>query len=265
MFDQLAEKIQLTEDDRIRFRSRADDVREALIKTRLTDECFLIGSLNRGTALQDFSDVDLLAVVDPICTDNSRPADVLPRLASALTQRGEPAIYGKIAVTVTYPDNPSVDVLPARSLQEDNTFLIPAYGDIWRRYKPSELDTLVESTTDVLGPRVRRLIQLIKYWNNKNAAGLISSDLEEIACIVVLKHHEMPSYLKAFAEIFEFLLDWTTNASRAVKAIDRTFPIEPTKRIRSSITQSLSLVSEYERLSPGRDLLKELFGANSAN
>lgn len=261
-FDQLDKQIQLTEEDRMRFSIRANEVRDLLVKSTLIAKCTIIGSLTRNTALREHSDVDLLAEIKPNENNSAaRPDQVLQAVAKAISKYDWSVSRGSIAVTVNYSNKPSVDVLPARTSSSGSSFLIPDYGNHWQSFEPSKLDDLVKQSTNKLGSNVRQLIRLLKYWNHKNDVGLISSDIEEIVCLLALRHRTAPEHTRFMTEFFEFVIEWSKGSKEADEAVGRRFRSTSAKRARTITRNSLTVTLRSEESMQGQNNMKELFGA----
>ncbi|MFD9705080.1 hypothetical protein [Lentzea sp. NPDC059081] len=261
MFSQLDEQIQLTEEDRARFELRANEVMKILAGANFITECSIIGSFTRKTALRELSDVDLLAVTTTRSSDSTPPpASVLSKIADTVEARGRQVERGNIAVTVRYPKNPSVDILPALSIKPAGHYLIPEYGNHWQEFEPSKLDHIVNTLTVQLGPEVRTIIRLLKYWNQNKNVGLISSDIEEIVCIILLRHRAIPEYMAAVSEVFDFILDWAIDSSESIEAIGRRCRSESIDRTLAITAEGRALTLKSEDASETQSSFREIFG-----
>lgn len=222
-FDLFDKRVQLTAKQRNAAASRGYEVSQLLTQSSQILECRLVGSLMRSTAIQNFSDVDILAIFDPneIDSDNSKNLlDLTERIVlpfSYATNRTS------IAISMQFSDWPSVDILPAWVVTSDTrqVFRIPAgSGQEWQSYFPDQHEQIVRDGSERLGRRFKSIIRMTKWWNRLNGDFLQSFEIEGL--INEVFKSDIPEYAEAFFGIFHRMahgwtdVGWTAGASADV-------------------------------------------------
>jgi predicted nucleotidyltransferase len=169
-----------------------------------------VGSMVRGTAVRQYSDLDLLATFLEQDSDNpfSQPSSLLAGLAEQLRRGFADAEVeeGMVAVSLKRRCWPTVDVIPAFLVDDaqcsEQVYRIPAgNGQLWQLYSPQSQNLLVESGERELGPRLKNLIRMIKWWNYVNGSFLASFGIEQLACVIF--ESAIPAYADAIHRFFE--------------------------------------------------------------
>lgn len=98
-------------------RNRLEDVKGALENAidGTFDQLFG-GSVAKHTYVDGLSDIDSLTIINGTGLESDRPSQVLNRITDVLHQRfaDKAAIsHGRMAVTITFPDNMTIQLLPA--------------------------------------------------------------------------------------------------------------------------------------------------------
>jgi predicted nucleotidyltransferase len=172
--------------------------------------CLPVGSMVRGTAVRKYSDLDLLAVFSEQRSSDSfiQPAGLLAELAELLRRNANftHVEVGAVAISLRTKCWPTVDVIPALfvngSLHDGQAFRIPAdNSQLWQLYSPQSQNALVANRERELGPRLKSLIRMVKWWNHTNASVLASFGVEWLVCTAF--EYAIPAYPKAVCSIFE--------------------------------------------------------------
>ena len=271
VFERIDTSITPTAQDYGRFRSQANETTRLLLRSGIVEECRLVGSISRSTAIRQTSDVDLLAVmtVDRE-TSTQRPSELISRLAHVLRDSGADVTSGTVAVPLRFEDRPTVDIIPATKLKGSDVYLIPSErGDAWQQFEPNILQNLVANCGRRLGPRFRVLVRLIKYWNKSRNAGLRSSDLEELVCIAMGDATEISSYPDAIAHVLAFVSDWIEGDRYARNKMGGPFlPDKFNSRAGDIAKESSRAVQAMNQSQPDAQAdattLKEFFGGELA-
>jgi predicted nucleotidyltransferase len=199
LFDQ---RVQPSAQQRDGAELRGRRVSQLLSQNSQVAECRVIGSLARSTAIQRYSDVDILAVFDPQEVVVENPETLLQLTTQMVASTNYTATRTQITISLMYPDWPNVDILPGLAVgSKGQAFHIPAaVGRGWQPYFPDQHDGIVKNGSTRLGPRFKTLVRAIKWWNGINGGPLQSYEIEEI--INDLFDTKIPDYAEAIFEIF---------------------------------------------------------------
>ena len=186
-FDDLLDRITMPERERVAALARAVHISEIIARNIAIQNVVITGSMSRGTAIRNFSDVDILVSLEKwTLEDQPKPAAMVSRLAQALSREFPGAhILGNV-VRVDFPSGPDVDVLTGLcdSLNDlgNQVYMIPT-EDLrrWQPFEPANIDQALYVRSGELGPKFKALIRLIKWWSRENGRPLASYEIETIA------------------------------------------------------------------------------------
>ena len=226
-------------------------------------ECRQIGSLTRSTAIERFSDVDILAIFDPNEADCEKPKNLLDLIEQIVgTTSGYSISRTSVNVSLRYHDWPSIDVLPGWPIAdgEHQSFYVPSGGgEKWQRYFPDRHDSIVRDGSERLGPKFKKIIRVVKWWNQVNGRLLESCEIEELTDS--LFESEIPEYPEAIYEIFTAIVNLLTEEERKYNDPDLSIPgpvSAETARILSRRAYELAIErSDYRDIG---FLFRRLFG-----
>lgn len=207
-FDVFDQHLELSPQQRNIAESRSRHISWLLSQNAEIIECRIVGSLARSTAIQNFSDVDILAVFDPKKIDLKDSRKLLSLVERIVKPFGGNVIRTSIAVSLQYLNWPKVDILPGWVFDDGarGDFHIPAEaGGEWQVYSPDRHDRTVNDASVRLGPRFKKLIRIIKRWNSMNDNPLKSYEIE--ALIADLFSAEIPNYVEAIYRVFNEIID----------------------------------------------------------
>jgi hypothetical protein len=271
--EQLDERVRLTALDQTEVDRRAMKMAATLLRSKLVHTCKLVGSLSRKTGLRNLSDIDLLAIMEPMGDVRETPEDFISAIVRLLRDTQASINSGSIAITVNYTNWPSIDIIPAKSDSKNDVYLIPSgSGSDWQEYSPRSLELRVAELAGKFGSKALTLIRLLKLWKYSKSIALESSDIEYAACVALERYEDFPSYPKALQASFELIYEWRKHSSEAQLELDGFDRIQDIDggidvAISAAITASRTLVSfDTKPLdSSSRNFVKELFGVELAS
>ncbi|MFE2357972.1 hypothetical protein [Streptomyces parvulus] len=170
-------------------------------------ECLITGSMVRSTAIRRYSDVDIVAVIEPgDQLTQSEPATLVSSVANMLREIEPDVQVSENAVRVTRPDGVVIDVLAAIHSGTDSTvghiYRIPAANqDGWETYAPQEQNRRIKEATQSLGEDFKNLIRLCKWWNQVNNQPISSYEIELTAYKTF--RDEIPEIPCALVDLFD--------------------------------------------------------------
>lgn len=167
-------------------------------------ECIITGSIVRSTAIKRFSDVDVIAILDPLLAQQLTVEYSLDLIIKALSTTSYDAGVSGAAVSVSLAGDFCVDFLPAfdRRDQHGNRYFDIPRNDRkgWLRYRPEDLSRRVSSAAQTCGPDFKKLVRSAKWWARINRQPIASYELELIACDTFAAG--LPELPRAVAEFF---------------------------------------------------------------
>jgi hypothetical protein len=206
-------RIRTTRADQRAASTHAEAVCGALEQQDFVIECFPVGSTVRGTAVRGISDVDLLVTIRGSRDDFSmRPEQIIDLVSETLAESHFEVSRDAVAITLGFPEPPSVDVIPAipsGSREGHPVFWIGTETLSWQEYAPSQQDLLIITRTEQVGPRLKSIIRMLKVWNSIQGGPFNSSDIETLACEAFQKR--VPSYSEAIRDALDLAVHWTYN------------------------------------------------------
>ena len=186
-FDAFYENINLGGDHRETANKRRDDIVSNLGKMFSIVEAFSSGSIPKYTALKSHADLDVIVALHySQHIDGKTPTQVLQSVRDALGEWRTGARKNGQAVTLYYKTWPNVDIVPVgRVVNEDGSvshLLIPdSNTDTWIASRPKIHAANIEKKSTDCGYNFRRIIKMIKHWNDIHSDYLRSYHIEVLA------------------------------------------------------------------------------------
>ncbi len=186
-FDAFYENINLGGDHRETANKRRDDIVSNLGKTFSIVEAFSSGSIPKYTALKSHADLDVIVALHySQHIDGKTPTQVLQSVRDALGEWRTGARKNGQAVTLYYKTWPNVDIVPVgRVVNGDGSLshlLVPdSNTDTWIASRPKIHAANIEKKSTDCGYNFRRIIKMIKHWNDIHSDYLRSYHIEVLA------------------------------------------------------------------------------------
>lgn len=149
--------------------------------------CIITGSAVRSTAIKDFSDVDLIAII----ADARRSNEMTPKKALALVMHIMSRYMDRIndsgnSVSAISKNGVKIDVIPAFigriNDRGDQVYEIPtADRSGWQDYSPDAQTRRIAEIDERAGPRFKQLVRAIKWWSRTNGQPISSHQIEVFA------------------------------------------------------------------------------------
>jgi hypothetical protein len=152
-------------------------------------KAFESGSLIRYTAVRDYADLDIMAVLHyGKHIKGKTPTQVLNDVAAPLRDYGPRVRRNGQAITLHYKTWPNVDLVPVyyngSSLENVDHYGVPdSTRGIWLKSRPVNHSNRMSkrNSDNECGPLFKRLVKMAKWWNLKHGAYLQSFHIEVIA------------------------------------------------------------------------------------
>jgi predicted nucleotidyltransferase len=169
-------------------------------------QCIMTGSMVRSTAIKQFSDVDVIAVLDRPATQQLTVNYSLDLLVKVLSAAGHEAIVSGATVSVSLADKYLVDFLPAFDSRDETdgryNFDIPRNDRKgWLKYSPEDQSRRISFAVQACGPGFKKLVRAMKWWARIQGQNIESYELEIIACETFTK--ELLELPRAAADFFQ--------------------------------------------------------------
>ncbi|UUU23311.1 SMODS domain-containing nucleotidyltransferase [Streptomyces sp. DSM 40750] len=206
-FQILLERISLSASERTAALSRAESVRENLDRYSLVRYSFITGSMARSTAIQTFSDIDILAVIKDVPGMSEDSVLAISAISDFLSRTFVEVQNFDSAIHIAFPRGPGVDVVPALHAGNNSSghelYKIPTEQRAWLDYVPEEQNRQIKQLTRKLGDGFKQAIHLTKWWSRTHGSPLPSYEIEEFASSIAQgwKHIHPPA--EALAAILE--------------------------------------------------------------
>ncbi|MFF8535384.1 hypothetical protein ACF07B_26140 [Streptomyces sp. NPDC015532] len=186
-FEAFLQRITLSDGEKLNALEQGQRLSRRIEQRPEVRECLITGSMVRSTAIRKFSDVDIVAVIEP--NDQlvrSEPATLVSTVAQMLREMESDVQVSENAVRVTYIDDRAVDVLASIHLginsEGDHEYRIPtAHREGWEVYAPEAQNRRIREATALLGEDFKRLIRLCKWWNKTHGQPISSHEIELFA------------------------------------------------------------------------------------
>ena len=203
-FNRYFTTINLPGDHRATANNRASWVAQRLRNRGLTVlDAFPMGSIPRYTALEEYSDLDVMTVLHfSQHLKDRKPSNVLLTVRSALGDGAQGVRRNGQAVTMKFASWPNVDVVPASRLTDSNNKFTGHYripdmvNEEWIDTNPGKHSGEIGTAAGVRGEKYRRVIKMLKDWNRRQQASMQSYHLEVISLKLSCewKDHSWPLY-----------------------------------------------------------------------
>jgi len=146
-------------------RERLDEAKEALLdETEGSFDTLFGGSVAKHTYVDGLSDVDTLLIVNGSRFENQSPAKILVRLQKTLKKNLPKDVvveHGMMAVSITYPDNLVIQLLPA--LRTKGGVKVPSVQHPgWSEIDPEGFRRALTKVNDKCGGKLVPTIKLAK-------------------------------------------------------------------------------------------------------
>jgi len=186
-FDQFFAEINLPGDHRETANKRRDRIVGLLSNKLNVLDAFASGSIPRYTALKEKADLDVIVVLHyGRHVKDKKPSEVLQTVRDALSDYRTSLRRNGQAVTLCYETWPNVDVVPvSRVVNDDGSvdyYNIPdMHTETWLPSRPRRHSTDIEDRSSSCGPSFRKIIKMLKHWNERKGGLLQSYHVEVIA------------------------------------------------------------------------------------
>ncbi|MFE0699247.1 hypothetical protein [Streptomyces sp. NPDC058872] len=183
-FEAFLQRITLSDSEKLNALEQGQRLSRRIEQRPEVRECLITGSMVRSTAIRKFSDVDIVAVIEPEDQlAHSEPAALVSAVAQMLRGMGLDVQVSENAVRVTHMDGGVVDVLASVHLginsEGDEEYRIPtARQEGWETYAPEAQNRRIREATKLLGEDFKRLIRLCKWWSKTHGQPISSHEIE---------------------------------------------------------------------------------------
>ncbi|WP_147481099.1 SMODS domain-containing nucleotidyltransferase [Streptomyces shenzhenensis] len=249
-FDAFLQRITLSDGEKSTALEQGRRLSQKIEQRPEVRECFITGSMVRSTAIQKYSDVDIVAVIesrDRLAHSDS--ATLVSTFANILREIEPDAQVSENVVRVTHADGAVVDVLAAIHCgingTADDVYRIPATSqEGWETYAPEEQNRRTREATELLGEDFKKLIRLCKWWSKTHGQPIASYKIE-LATLETFRN-EIPELPCAIVRLFN--------------SIERSINISPIKK--PVLLESKELAEEAYSSQQSGDVQKsiELWG-----
>lgn len=188
-FDQFFESINLAGDHRETATARKKSLISLLGHHFNILESFDSGSISHFTALKGKADLDIIVALHySRHVKDKSPTELLQSIRDALGKYRNQVRKNGQAVTLYYDTWPNVDIVPvSRSI--DNAGNITHYNvpdankGTWIESNPKAHSKLIDSRSGACGGNFRKIIKMMKSWNQNHSSYLQSYHIEVMAVI----------------------------------------------------------------------------------
>ncbi|MGC5399549.1 SMODS domain-containing nucleotidyltransferase [Streptomyces sp. DT20] len=185
-------------------------------------KCLITGSMVRATAIREYSDVDIVAVIEP--GDRLIQADsiaLVEAVADMLRETESHVQVSENAVRVMSSDGITVDVLAAiqigiNSVAEAEYRIPSPKQEGWETYVPEEQNRRIREAADSLGADFNKLIRLCKWWSRTHGHPIPSHLIETAAC---------QAFKAKIPEIPQAMIDLYGSIEQALDSDSSSMPI----------------------------------------
>ncbi|WP_373648870.1 SMODS domain-containing nucleotidyltransferase [Streptomyces sp. st140] len=204
-FEIFVRRISLSQQQIDEARERAEEICRFLSRADMVQECKMTGSMARSTAIQEFSDIDVVAVLGRQPPSGATPHSITAGLLKTVKPRYRQAQISDNTVRIRFARGLDVDVIPAIpdfGNPRSGIFKIPsADREQWDTYDPEERNQAINRKSALLGAEFIHLIQIIKWWSKRNGQPIPSYEIENIASSAFCSR--MPPITRAIVDFFE--------------------------------------------------------------
>jgi hypothetical protein len=208
-FDIFDEQISPSDDSRKAAIEDASEVARVIASNPAIEKCILTGSMTRSTAVKDFSDVDVVAVIrESSMIPASESSSILIFTVGLVKTYWPTAETTGNTIALQAPNGMHIDILPALAGAIDNRgnqiYRIPSpgvsYG--WSMYSPEGQSQELADISAKLGPSFKQLIRAVKWWSQTNGRPISSHQVE--AWTSELFREAIPKLPEAITSFFDF-------------------------------------------------------------
>jgi hypothetical protein len=150
-------------------RDRLDDVKAAIAgELEGSFDQFFGGSVAKKTYVDGLSDIDSLVLINDTELEGKSPDSVLRKIERIIRENVDDAddvSHGRMAVTVTYKDGMSIQVLPAVKADDDRLQVPSARTGGWSRIDPVAFQKALTKRNEQCGGKLVPTIKLAKAIN----------------------------------------------------------------------------------------------------
>ncbi|MHC3428190.1 SMODS domain-containing nucleotidyltransferase [Streptomyces sp. DT18] len=187
LFDDFVRHITLSDSEKATALEQGRRLSQRIEQRPEVRECLITGSMTRSTAIRKFSDVDIVAVIEPENELAQADSATLVTAVANILRETEPHVeVSENAVRVVYAECVTVDVLAAIYFGTNNTgddvYRIPTSNqDGWETYAPEEQSRRIREAAEFFGDDFKKLIRLCKWWSKTHSQPVSSHDIELVA------------------------------------------------------------------------------------
>ncbi|MBD9729108.1 nucleotidyltransferase domain-containing protein [Streptomyces caniscabiei] len=201
---------------------RAKEICQFLSQDTAVQECKITGSMARSTAIQKYSDVDIVVTLNKPSPTTTTPESLTSSLLNILKPTYQEAGISENTVRISFNRGPEVDVIPAipdaTNPTGGPTYKIPSADRTeWNTYAPEERNQNINRKGELLGNNFTQLIKIVKWWSKEHGQPIASYEIENIASSAF--PCQMPSITRAIVEFFENAESSSTKRQRSHSAL----------------------------------------------
>ncbi|MER5253718.1 MULTISPECIES: SMODS domain-containing nucleotidyltransferase [unclassified Streptomyces] len=205
-FELFARRISLSQHELDNALGRAKEICQFLSQNAAIEEFRITGSIARLTAIQGFSDVDIVATLASSSSIPATPCSIAVRLLNTLRPRYREARISENTVRIRFTQGPDVDVIPALldtvTIKGQTIYRIPSADRLrWDTYAPEQQNVQINQRSALLGSNFIHMIKIIKWWSKQHGQPLASYEIENIASATFA--YRMPPITRAIVEFLE--------------------------------------------------------------
>jgi hypothetical protein len=216
-FNKFRENIELPGDHRDIARRRRDHIISLLENDFEVIEAFPSGSIPRYTAIQGYSDLDVIVALHyGKHIKGKNPSQVLQAVRDCLGEYKTNVRKNGQAVTLYYKTWPNVDIVPVSQVVDDNDdvtyYKVPDMNrEVWMPSRPKAHSRNMSKKNNTCGVAFKRIVKMIKWWNHQHSSLLQSYHIEVMAL------HAFSGKLKDYSwDVFHFFKEASTLASSSL-------------------------------------------------
>ncbi|MFJ4869498.1 hypothetical protein [Streptomyces sp. NPDC088757] len=183
-FEAFLQRITLSDAERVNALEQGRRLSRRIEQQPEVRECLITGSMVRSTAIRKFSDVDIVAVIEPDGRIiQSEPTKLISSLTEILRKIEPNVQVSENAIRITHADGRVFDVLAAIHLGANSTgddvYQIPSTNRKgWESYAPEEQNRRIREASELLGGDFKKLIRLCKWWSKTHGQPIPSYEIE---------------------------------------------------------------------------------------
>jgi hypothetical protein len=189
-FDKFIENISISGDQQSISTARRDRIVSLLKNDFTIVEAFATGSVPKRTAIKG-SDLDVMVALHyGKHIEGKKPSQVLQAVQKVLSEYRTGVRRNGQAVTLYYETWPNVDIVPvSRVVNSDGSvshYNVPNMNtETWIMSRPKRHSANIADRASTFGPEFRRIIRMIKWWNQQHSHYLQSYHIEALALQII--------------------------------------------------------------------------------